>query len=376
MTRLFPTLITAAVVVIILWILLTNIFFTVDERELAVVLQFGEPVAGYTEPGLKWKLPFIQQVQRLPKTYQFWLGTGREVLVDVPTADGKKVEVTLWAIWRITDPVRFIQELRTVSNAEQRIKDFVRSEVRDVITAHSLVEVVRSTNRKLTYTLQVEVPPGAGSTGTPRTEETVDRPQGDTLTPLQPGVDTNVRLGRQKLVERAKAGVQQSLGQDQQRRAVNRGIELVDLGIARIDFVPAVQEAAFLRLIAFLESVAAYYVNEGQRRKQEILNLTNYEVEKILGEGKREANRIRGEVEAEIIQMYADAIREMGEFYQFYRTLEVYKKAIGPNTRLVLTTDSDIFAFFRQLPGGSSPLAGSQPGQTPAAGTSNQSSPP
>ncbi|MCS7238414.1 MAG: protease modulator HflC [Thermoguttaceae bacterium] len=376
MTRLFPAIITLAIVVVVLWILLTNVLFTVDERELAVVLQFGEPVAGYTEPGLKWKLPFIQQVERLPKTYQFWLGTGREILVDVPTADGKKVEVTLWAIWRITDPIRFIQELRTVSNAEQRIKDFVRSEVRDVITAHNLIEVVRSTNRKLTYTLQVEAPVQVGGDGALRPEAPSPNPQETVITPLQPGVTETVRLGRQKLVEQAKAGVQQTLGRDSQGRNISRGIELVDLGIARIDFVPAVQEAAFRRLIAFLESVAAYYVNEGQRRKQEILNLTNYEVEKILGDGKREANRIRGEVEAEVIQMYAEAIREMGEFYQFVRTLEVYKKAIGPNTRLVVTTDSDIFSFFRRLSEGPKLPVASAVGQAPVTTPTGASSPP
>ncbi len=363
MTRVFRIAIDAAVFLLIAWLLLANMAFTVDERELAVVLQFGEPKAGYTEPGLKWKLPFIQEVRRLPKTYQFWLGSAREILVDVPTADGKKVEVTPWAIWRITDPVRFIQELRTVANAEQRIKDFVRSELRDVITANRLVDVVRSSDRQLTYTLQVDLPLGGASGTLLEVESPVGADSPREVVGFQPGAVEKVRLGRQKLVALAKAGVQQRLRQTTPEKLVERGIELVDLGIARIDFVPTVQEAAFRRLIAFLESVAAYYVNEGQRRKQEILNLTNYEVEKILGEGKREANRIRGEVEAEIIQMYAEAIREMGEFYQFYRTLDVYKKSFGKNTQLVVTTDADIFNLFRQmpLPPASPPMASGVP---------------
>ncbi len=126
-----------------------------------------------------------------------------------------------------------------------------------------------------------------------------------------------------------------------------RGIELVDVGIARIDFVPAVQEAAFERLIAFMESIASRYTNEGQRRKQEILNQTEAEVQKILGEGKRQANEIRGDVEAEIIQNYAAAIREAGEFYNFIRTLDVYKAALGAKTRLILTTDSPLFELLK-----------------------------
>ncbi len=130
--------------------------FTVNERELAVVLQFGDPVGSYTEPGLHFKLPLIQEVRRLPKTYQFWSGEN-DVLVDLPTKDGKKVEVTPWAIWRITEPAQFVRVLRTVEEAESRVSTFVRGEMRDVITSHDLAEAVRSSDRELTYTLQVEL---------------------------------------------------------------------------------------------------------------------------------------------------------------------------------------------------------------------------
>jgi membrane protease subunit HflC len=122
------------------------------------------------------------------------------------------------------------------------------------------------------------------------------------------------------------------------------------VGIARIDFVPAVQQAAFDRLIAFMESIAARHTNEGQRRKQEILNRTEAEVQKILGEGQRESNEIRGQVEAQIIQNYAEAIKQTGEFYNFVRTLEAYEKAIGAKTRLVLSTDSELFGLLKQVP--------------------------
>jgi len=369
MNRIFPSVIVLAIVLVTLWVLIANIFFTVDERELAVVLQFGEPIAGFTEPGLKWKLPFIHEVRRFPKTYQFWLGTGGEILVDVPTADGKKIEVTPWAIWRITDPVQFVRELRTVANGELRIKEFVRSQLRDAITANNLVEVVRSSDRKLSYTLQVGML-GGESSQVPNEQMVVAQELTRTTAGTAVASEVErVRLGREKLVAQVKAAVRERLHRGSKGEEIRRGIELVDMGIARVDFVPTVQEAAFKRLIAFLESVAAYYVNEGQRRKQEILNMTHYEVEKILGEGKREANRIRGQVEAEIIQMYADAIRQMGEFYDFIRTLEMYKKCFGPNTRLVVTTESEIFALFRRLspvPGEPEAVAGATSSSTPA----------
>ena len=355
----------ATLVVLILLLLLIvplgrSVLFTVNERELAVVLRFGEPVASYTDPGLKLKMPLVDEVRRLPKTHQFWTGAGSEILVDLPTADGKKIEVTPWAIWKITDPERFVSVLRTVEIAESRVKDFVRSEMRDVITGNILAEVVRSSDRELTYTFQVELPlalepaeesgpgdePSAGEKqGATQAEETVPVPA-----VRQPGAAEKIDVGREKIVEKIKEAVQRRLAATEEGDQIGRGIELVDVGIAKIDFVDAVREAAFERLIAFMQSIAARYTNEGQRRKQEILNKTDFEVQKIEGEGKGKSNKIRGDVEAEIIQKYAEAIKETGEFYNFIRTLEAYKKAVGSNTRLVLTTDSEMFKLLKAIP--------------------------
>jgi len=355
-TRQRVILIASMAVAAVLVLLGQSMLFTVNEREMAVVLQFGEPVATYTEPGLKVKLPFLQDVRRLPKTYQFWIGTGEEILKDLPTADGKKIEVTPWAVWRISDPRRFVEVLRTVDNAESRVKDFVRSAMRNVITTEDLAEVVRSTDRKLTYTFQIE--PLDLSAPAP-VDPALPVP---TAAAPHPGADEKIEIGREKIVAHVKQVVQQRLAREGADPG-GRGIELVDVGIAKIDFVDAVREEAFKRLIAFMESIASRYTNEGERRKQEILNRTEFEVQKIEGEGKGEANRIRGEIEAEIIKEYAEAIRETGEFFAFVRTLEAYKKAVGPNTRLVLTTDSELFRLLKEMP--PAPEAASPDGPAP-----------
>lgn len=363
MTGSLRAVLIAIVVVIVLAVpLMRSVLFTVDERELAVVLQFGQPVASYTEPGLKFKLPFVQTVRRLPKTYQFWSGEAGEILVDVPTADGKKVEVTPWVIWRITDPIEFIEQLRTVENAEGRVKDFVRGEVRDAITANVLTEVVRSTNRRLTYTFQVETPFEVDRQEPPPEQAPPALPA-----PRQPGADEEIQLGRQELVRQIKQVVQTQLSTSEDGQKAGRGIELVDVGIAKIDFVDVVREEAFKRLEAFMQAIAARYTNEGQRRKQEILNKTQAEVDQIQGEGKGQASKIRGEAEAQVIQMYADAIRQMGEFYQLIRTLDLYREAVGPNTRLVLTTDSELFQLLKSGTRG--------PANAPSADSSGQPGP-
>lgn len=339
-------LIAVLIVLVLAYAIGRAILFTVNERELAVVLQFGEPVASYTEPGLRWKLPLIQEVRRLPKTYQFWSGR-YDILVDLPTKDGKKVEVTPWAVWRITDPERFVRVLRTVEEAESRVSTFVRGEMRNVITAHDLAEAVRSTDRKLTYTFQVEPPLGE----TMPLDTSPDAAAVPVPLPIaQPGAVEKVHVGREKIVRQVKQIVERRLAGADDPDQEGRGIELVDVGISRIDFVPQVREAAFARLIAFMESIAARYTNEGERRKQEIINRTAAEVQKIEGLGRQQASTIRGQIDAEVIGAYAEAIRETGEFYNFTRTLEVYANALGGKTRLVLGTDSQLLQMFNALP--------------------------
>lgn len=328
-----------------------SILFTVDEREQAVVLQFGDPVRSYTQPGLYFKAPLIQEVRKLPKTLQFWDGSKTDVLVDLPTADGKKIEVTPWAVWKITDPKRFVQVLRTVENAELRVNTFVRSAIRDEITDNSLVEAVRSTDRELPAMFREEQLEGPfTSPAPPQTGRAVGQPAAGGR--QQPTAGKNsVKVGREIIVQRVKAAVQEKLAKPEEGETIGeRGIELVDVGIAKIDFVDTVRDAAFMRLIAFMESIAQKNEAEGEQAKKEILNQASADVQKIEGEGTGEANRKRGEVDAKIIQMYAEAIKETGEFYNFVRTLEAYKEALGSGTRLILSTDSEMFRLLKTIP--------------------------
>src|SRR5262249_7832935 len=185
MNRRITAVITGMVLVLIVP-LCEAVLYTVNGRERPALLQFGQPVASQTQPGLYFKLPVIQEVMRLPKTYQVWHGTSQdEKLVDVPTADGKKVEVTVWAVWKITDPVQFVRTLRTVPNAESRVKEFVRSTARDTITTLNLAEIVRSTNRKMTYTLGLppETVARAGAPGKAPTDAGPDQAMLDFIAP-------------------------------------------------------------------------------------------------------------------------------------------------------------------------------------------------
>lgn len=341
----------AILLFLLLFILVPATFYVVEQRELAVVLQFGKPVAERTEPGLYVKMPWIQNVLKLPSTRQFWGGGAEHTLPDLPTRDGKKVDVTPWAVWRIDEPKVFVQRMRQMDNAENRVAQFVRGAVRDAITQYDLAELVRSTDRELTYSF------------TP--ERMLRKVSPDKIQDKPREARAKITIGREKILAQIKADAMRRLASESANAEKDaqggaRGIELIDVGVSQIDFVPKVREAAFDRLIAFMESIAALYENEGEREKQEIINQTSADAERIEGEGKQKSNELRGAADAEIITMYAKAIEKAGPFYTFVRTLDAYQAAIKDDTRLILTTDSDFLGLLKEL-GKTPPVAASRP---------------
>lgn len=317
--------------------------FVIDERELAVVLRFGDPVREYVEPGAHFKIPFVETVRRLPKTNQFW-GNNRDVLLpDLPTRDDKKLQLIPWAVWRIKEPTVFVQRMRTEAVAEQRVAQITRSAIRDVISQYDLAELVRSTDRELPATFDASISSAAGVEKTEAEKELEEISE-------EPA-DTRIKLGRQQILDEIREKAQQRMArQSSDQDAVGRGIELIDIGISQIDFVPAVRTKTFDRWIAEREAISSLNVNEGERLKQAIINETKAEVARLEGEGQQRASEIKGEADATVIQRYAEAIDHVGDFFTFVRTLQAYETAIGKDSQLILTTDSQLLEMLKGLP--------------------------
>ena len=317
-------------------IILATTAYVVDERQQAVVLQFGRPVKERTEPGIYFKVPMLQSVVVLPKTMQLWSGNP---LPDLPTKDDKKIEVEPWAIWRISNPTDFVQRMRTMENAQSRVREFTRSAMRDVITQYDLNELVRSTDREmLTSSSQV---------GTDSAQETANQPTEARR------VRIKIEHGRQKILQRIKSEASRRLGgaSDSSDPATSgRGIELVDVGISHIEFVESVRNKTFDRWIAERKAVSDKNKFEGERMKMEIVNKATAEAQRTIGEGQQRASELRGAVDAEIITQYAKAIEETGDFYTFVRTLEAYEESITTDTKMILTTENDFFNLLKTLP--------------------------
>jgi membrane protease subunit HflC len=318
-------------------VLLPLFTFVVDEREMAVVLRFGRPVRSMTAPGLYWCAPGIEKVRILPATVQFWGDAKNSLISDLPTKDDKKIELVTWAVWKIKDPVVFVQRLRTVDDAEQRVAQFVRSAIRDSITQYELAELVRSTNREL-QTAKLDIESAGLAADIANFEDSIESGKSE------------IKMGRQKILDKIKADIQKRLTAAAGSDGSAQGIELVSVGVSKIDFVASVREKTFDRWIAERGALSALNVNEGERLKQEILNQTKAEVEKIEGEGKRKSSEIRGKVDAEVIELYANAIQSTAEFFEFVRTLELYEKSFGKDSRLYLSTDSPLFEMMRGEP--------------------------
>ncbi|MEK6238588.1 MAG: protease modulator HflC, partial [Planctomycetales bacterium] len=323
--------------------------YIVDEREFAVVLLFGKPVAEHTEPGLYFTTP-AHEVRTLRGVYQFWQG---EHMPDLPTKEAdKRIELVPWAIWKISDPTLFVEKLRTNENAEMRVRQIVRSAIREIVSEYDLKEFVRSTDRELPVTgFRLETSMTANDESS--LESLEDRP-------------VKIQVGRVKILQIFKEKAKAELAKEP------RGIEIFDVGVTRIELSDFAKKASFNRQIAKMESEAEGYLAEGEKRKQQILNDANRQVETLQGEGEEQSREIRGKVEADIIRMYAETIEELGEFYTFMRTLEAYKKAFSTDTRLILTTNSDFLRLLKNdepltIPSAAIPPAANEPVTSPTA---------
>jgi membrane protease subunit HflC len=354
---------------LLLFIVLQLSLYVVDQRELAVVLQFGKPVRQAVEPGIYFKVPFVETVRILPSTLQFWGDDFSEKLPDLPTKDDKKIELIPWAVWKINDPIAFVSRLRTMENAEQRVAQFTRGAMRDVITQFELSDLVRSSNREM-KTAQLDI--------AQQNDVLQKDPAAEGLEMATAKQPSTHFIGRGKILETINADARQRMAASTsaEESMQSRGIELVDVGISHIDFVDSVRMKTFERWKAERDAISTRIIKLGEEQKQQILNLTNAEVERIQGEGQRSASETRGRADAEVIKSYADGIAATGEFYTFVRTLQAYEKALSNQTQLILTTDNDFLQQLKHLgKGDGSPALRSSVINTPAITSPASSAP-
>jgi membrane protease subunit HflC len=259
--------------------------FTVHQTTQAIVMQFGNPKRVVTDPGLHWKLPFIQDVLYYEK---------RVLNLDPPVegillSDQKRLLVDAFARYRIVDPLLFFQRVRTEAGVRQRLGPIVNASLRGVLGNVTLASVL--------------------------SEERID-----IMRHIQESVN-------------AQAG--------------NFGIELVDVRIGRADFPEQISQAIFGRMQSEREREAAEFRAQGFEQSQRIRAGADREATVIVAEAKREAEIERGRGEATRTRVLNNAYGQDQDFFNFYRSMQAYAAALsGDSTYMVLSPDSEFFDFF------------------------------
>jgi len=299
----------AIIAVVAIIILASSSFYVVDIKSQCVITQFGRPVKIVQQPGLKIKTPFIQKAKFFEKRIIEWDGEPSDIL----TRDKENIGINTWARWKIVDPLKFYTSLGTEDRGQGVLDEVIGSAVKNIVSSYPLNEMLRNTNRKLEYT-------------------TVELEKAET--------DKNVHIssGRSSLVKEINKMADEGLSD-------RYGMELVDVRIKHINYIPAVIPKIFDRMRSERIRIANKYESEGRREEAEILGYMKKELEKIESEGYKIATETRGEADAEAVKIYADAYGKDPDFYSFAKTLETYETTIDENTRLYLSTDSDYYKY-------------------------------
>ena len=294
--------------------------YTVDEVEQVIITQFGKPVGEpVTEAGLKFKVPFIQEVNPIDKRVLEWDGTPS----DMPTKDKLYISVDLFARWRIVDPLQYFLRLRDERSAQSRLDDILGSETRNAVAKHELIEIIRTTKDRIPL----------------RDAALASSSQGLNMGALVP-----IEKGRQMVEQEIFTGAAEKVGVF--------GIELLDIRFKRINYNASVRPKIYDRMISERRQIAERFLSEGNGEAARIRGNRVRELNKIQSEAYREVEEIRGLADAKATEIYASAYNQSSqsvEFYEFTRTMAAYSSLVDKKTTLVLSTDSDLFKFLKGM---------------------------
>ena len=261
--------------------------FIIKEVNQAIVLQFGDPKRIIVEPGLNFKIPFIQNVVYLDKRI-LNLDTPPE---EVIASDQKRLIVDAFARFKIIDPLKFYISVGNERVARSRLSTIINSRIRNVLGQQEL-QTLLSKDRTKQMAL------------------------------IQEGVNAEAK---------------------------NFGIEIVDVRIKRADLPTQNLAATFQRMQAERERMAADERARGREAAQRVRALADRKAMEIVSEARRDAEIIRGEADAETTRLLAEAFGRDPEFYAFIRSLKAYEGSMtGKNTTIVLNPDSEFFDYIKE----------------------------
>ena len=276
--------------IISLFILYSS-FFTVDQTKQAIVLQFGEPKRVVNDPGLNFKIPFVQEVTFFEKRVLSLVSSDSE---EVILSDQKRLEVDTYSRFKIIDPLLFYQTVRNETGARQRLESIIDSSVRRVLGKLELVSILSDARQKIVDDIGSEV---------------------------------------NEIVQRL-------------------GMEIIDVRIRRADYPEATSQNIFNRMRSEREQEAKEFRAQGAEEAQKIRSDAEKQKTILLAEALREAEATRGNGDGKAIKIYADAFGRDPKFFKFYRSMQAYEKTfVDKDTTMILSPESEFFNFFSDKKG-------------------------
>lgn len=278
-------LIVAGAVLLVVLVTALNSAFIIDEREQAIVVRLGEPQRTVTTPGLHFKIPVAEQVVRLERRILSLDIAPQRVIA----RDQRRLVADAFARYRITDALTTYQAARTELQQRNLLEGILTSTMREVLAQQNMEAIVSG----------------------------------------------------------ERAALMQRISELTNERAFSLGLEVVDVRLKRVDLPPQNSKAIFDRMRSERQQEATQKRAEGQEKKIEIEADADRQSSIIIAEAERDSQRIRGKADAESVKIFAAAFGKDEDFYEFYRTMQAYRKALGKeDTTLVLSPDSEFFKLF------------------------------
>ena len=269
----------------------SSMFYTVHESEHAILMYFGKPAPEPITPGLHFKWPIINTVQKYDRRLRVYVPTA----ITQTLKDKKTIILQAYLCWRISDPLKFYESVRYVAEAEQKLNHTASSALGSRISEYPIAAIIST----------------------------------------DPG---QVRLGE----------IERKTREDIARRIEREyGITLERFGLNRLALPTANERTVYDRMKSERAVAAQAYRTDGAREAKVIRARAKRAAEETLAKAHAEATRIRGDGEATATQIYRDAYSQDPEFYEFWRTLETYKKVFGAETTLVIPPDCELMKYFK-----------------------------
>jgi len=259
--------------------------YIVDKTQYALEILLGDPVDIVMEPGLNFKVPFASRIIFMENRLQDYDADPGAVF----TKDKKEMKVDTYSKWRVSDPLKFYETVRTTAGAHARLDDIIYSQTREVLGQHTLVEIV-SGNRK---------------------------------------------------------EIRESITLRSRENAKNFGIEILDVRIKRADLPEQNSQAVFGRMNAERRRQAKLYRSQGEEASLRIRSDADRERVEIIAESKKIDEETRGKAEASATKIYADAYQKDTDFFKFLRSHDVYRNSLQEGTTLLMDADSDFFKYLK-----------------------------